>query len=266
VAERRASADQQTGAGISQLPPGSLRLNDLGFFNLETFRQDRACGVDFFSRYKVGTTLFLPSGERLDLVKYLRQQHRRPVDIAVLVGEQRLAVRLLALPLPPDLVRQRRRKLRQKASRKQQPVSERSLALAAWTIYLTSLPPERLRLEEAPILGTTRWQIECLFNLWKTSGRLDETRSQDPWRVWCEFYAKLLALLLQHWLTLVGCWQRLDRSLHRAAQLIRKSAFHLAFHLSDLLALTDALAHTCGMSKRLAHPLTFQYWLEVVDG
>lgn len=124
-------------------------------------------------------------------------------------------------------------------------------------------------MNEAPILGMTRWQIECLFQLWKSSGLLDEWRSADVWRIWCEFYAKLLALLVQPWVILVGCWQRLDRSLHRAAQLIRKHAFALALPLTDLHALTDALlrltqalAHPGGMSKRAAHPLTDQYWLE----
>ena len=206
------------------------------------------------------------------MVKYLARHARQPLDLAGLVGEQRLPCRLLAFPVPPEVVRQRRQQLRRKASRKQQPVSQRALALATWTLYLPSLPVDRLSLEEAPILGMTRWQIECLFNLWKTSGRLDQSRSHNPWRVWCEFYAKLLALLLQHWLTLVSCWQRLDRSLHRAAQLIRKYAFSLAIHFSDLAALTHtlahlarALAHTCRMSKRLAHPLTFQYWLEVAS-
>jgi hypothetical protein len=99
---------------------------------------------------------------------------------------------------------------------------------------------------------------------------LDESRSQDPHRVWCEVYAKLLALLVQHWLLLVGCWHRLERSLHRALQVLGKYAFCLLHALTDLgqLQLTlhhlaQVLAHTCRLSKRKAYPLTFQRWLEV---
>jgi hypothetical protein len=68
--------------------------------------------------------------------------------------------------------------------------------LVGWTLYVTNLPSEKLAATGAIILGNTRWQIECLFKLWKQDGQLGTRRSQDPHRVWCEFYAKLLACLL----------------------------------------------------------------------
>lgn len=261
--------DQRTGVCASSLPAGSLRLADLGFFNLERFHNDLSQQVDFFSRYKVGTRVFTCQGQALDLAALLRWQGTRPLDLPILLGAQRLPCRLLALPVSAEVKGQRRARLRQTARRKQQSVSPAALALAGWTLYVTSLPAERLALAEAPILGMTRWQIERLFKLWKSSGLLDEWRSQNPWRVWAEFYGKLLALLVQHWLLLVSAWQRLDRSLHRAAQVIRKHAFHLAATFHSRTALIPALsmvAHavlqTCGMSQRAAHPLTFQYWLK----
>jgi hypothetical protein len=263
--------DQQTAVCASGLAPGSLRLNDLGFFNLETFAADVADGVDFFSRYKVGTHLYSVTGEALDLVALLGRCKAPTVDQSVALGQRRLPVRLLAVRVSPAVAAERRRRLRYRAKRKYQPVSQTALALADWTVYITSVPVERLTVDEAPILGMTRWQIERLFALWKGSGLLDEWRSNDPWRVWVEFYGKLLALVVQHWLLLTGCWQHLDRSLHRAAQVIRKHAFHLLSHLHDAVGLRDALtrladvlATTCRMSKRKTHPLTFQYWLETV--
>jgi len=38
----------------------------------------------------------------------------------------------------------------------------------------------------------------------------------------------LIALVIQPWLILVGCWGNVDRSLTKAAQTIRKFAFPLA--------------------------------------
>jgi len=265
--------DQQTGVCASPLPAGGLRLADLGFFNLTTFADDLAQGVDFFSRYKVGTHLFTPDGEPIELHQRLPKRNRRPLDVSVLLGAARLPCRLLALPVAPTVAQERRRRLRQQARRKQQPVSERALQLADWTLYVTSLPPDKLAVTEAPILGMTRWQIERLFRLWKESGRLDAWRSQNPWRVWCELYAKLLAVLVQHWLILLGSWQHLDRSLHQAAQVVRDHAKHLLAHLPSRRALVTALTHvadvltaSCRLSKRRAHPLMFQYWLEAAHG
>jgi hypothetical protein len=255
------------------LPAGALRLNDLGFFNPETFAADQEGGVYFFSRYKVGTLVYTADGQPLELARYLRRQGQQACELNIHLGAGRLPCRLLALPVPPAQVGKRRKRLRRTARRKQQPLSARSLALAGWTLYVTNVPAERLKLEEAAVLGCTRWQIECLFKLWKSSGLLDETRSQDPLRVWCEFYAKLLALLIQHWVMVVGCWQRLDRSLHRATQVIRKRAFCLLDTLTDLPGLIRCLQHTaqvmtttCRLSKRAAQPLTFQRWLETAHG
>jgi hypothetical protein len=263
--------DQRTGITAQTLPAGALRLNDLGFFNLQTFADDSANGVYFFSRYKVGTQVYNHSGEALDLTRDLPRKRQQACDLNIQLGRQRLPCRLLALPVPEAQVAKRRQRLRDQARRKQQPVSDRALLLAGWTLYVTNLPPERLHLEEAAILGCTRWQIECLFDLWKNEGRLDESRSQDPHRVWCEFYAKLLALLIQHWVMVVGCWHRLNRSLHQAVQLIRKRAFCLLDALPDLPLLilclsrtADLLAQTCSLSKRATQPLTFQRWLEVL--
>lgn len=263
--------DQQTGVCASGLPPGSLRLNDLGFFNLDTFANDRAQGVEFFSRYKVGTQVYSADGQRLELSPVLAQRGSQPLDLPIQLGQRRLPCRLIALPVPPAQAAERRRRVRFRAQRKQRSVSPTVLALADWTLYVTSLTPDRLSVEEALILGLTRWQIERLFKLWKGSGLLDQWRSQDPWRIWCEFYAKLLALLVQHWLLIVGCWQQLDRSLHRAARLIAKQAFHLLTDLptraalvATLTRLAEVMAHTCHLSRRKKHPLTFQFWLETV--
>jgi hypothetical protein len=259
--------DQRSGITAHSLPPGALRLNDLGFFNLNTFAQDQERGVYYFSRYKIGTLVYSQEGEPLELARYLKRQ-QGACQMSIQLGAQRLPCRLIALPVPPDQVGKRRRRLQEIARRKQQPTSERTWALAGWTLYITNLPEAKLSLQEAAIVGATRWQIECLFDLWKNEGQLDETRSQDPQRVLCEFYAKLLALLFQHWLMVVGCWQRLDRSLHHATQVIRKRAFALLEALPALetfiLSLEHTLhimAHTCGRSKRKAHPLTFQLWL-----
>jgi len=263
--------DQHTGVNATALAAGSVWLGDLGFFNLETFAAYQAQGVDFFSRYKGGTSVWTAAGQPLNLADYLAHTAPHSLDCPVLLGAERLPCRLLAFPVPLTVQRQRQARLRETARRKQQPVSPLAGALSGWTIYITSLAPDQLSAHEALTLGMTRWQIECLFKLWKSSGLLDEWRSADPLRIWVEFYGKLLALLVQHWLTLVSAWQRLDRSLYRAAQVIRKHAFHLATVLRDALALEQVLMHlaqtilhTCGMSKRNAHPLTFQYWLALV--
>ena len=265
--------DQRTGPVARTLPPGGLRLNDLGFFKLATFAEDDAAGRYFFSRYKQGTLVYTAEGEPLNLGRHLQQHGPHPLDVPIWLGQSRLACRLIALPATPEQVRRRRKRLREIARKRQRPTSPQALALVGWTLYVTNIPVEQLAATEAAILGSTRWQIECLFKLWKSDGQLASSRSQDPHRVWCEFYAKLLACLVQHWMTLVGYWQRLDRSLHQATQVIRKRAFCMLDAINNLTGLIQALertvtvmTQTCGLSKRAAHPLTYQRWIEAAHG
>lgn len=263
--------DQRTAVHGQPLPPGALRLMDLGFFDLDTLAEDDTRGVYWFSRLKAGTLLYTEQGQPLDLMAFLKRQTDDQVELMVQLGAQhRLACRVFAQRVPPGVVGQRRKRLLDEARRKGRPVSPERLALVGWTLYVTNAPPTLIALTQAPVVGATRWQIEILFKVWKSEGRVDQARTADPWRFLCELYAKLLALLIQHWLLLVSGWHHPARSFHKAHQLVGKHAFHLASVLHDWEALCAALAviqHAidiaCHMNVRQTHPLTYQLWAQV---
>jgi hypothetical protein len=146
------------------------------------------------------------------------------------------------------------------------------LALATWTILVTHVPTDMLNMQEALVLARTRWQIELRFKLWKSHGQIDTSRSRKPWHVLCEVYAKLLAMVVQHWLVLVGCWRYPDRSLLKAAQTVRKHALHLASAFGKTARLTRAiatihrcLAAGCRVNQRKKAPNTCQLVLALTD-
>ena len=141
--------------------------------------------------------------------------------------------------------------------------------MAGWTVYVTNVPAARLSLAEGFVLGRARWQIELVFKLWKSGGRLDESRSAAPWRVLCEVYAKLIALVVQHWLLLLGGWDRPDRSLVRAAQTVSAHAVCLLRALDrparlreEVAAIVACLQAGCRVASRKTHPSAFQLWLD----
>jgi hypothetical protein len=131
-----------------------------------------------------------------------------------------------------------------------------------------------LGVQEAPVLMRARWQIERLFDLWKQHGRLDETRSEKPHGVLCEVYAKLLGLLIQHWLILSsGGWERADRSLMKAGRTVRRWALALAEELDKRRRLLGVirsigryLAVGCRVAKRRKEPGTAQQLLALTQG
>jgi hypothetical protein len=251
------------------LPPGAVRMGDLGFYSLKQFVEDQRCGILWFSRYKAKTLLFDEQGQTIDLLDWLHHQELDQNERTVYLGaRQHLACRLLVERVPPAVVEQRKRKLNEYARKKQTPVTAELLALAEWTLIVTNIPASLLSIPEALVLLRVRWQIELLFRLWKSLFKVDEWRSQKPWRILTELYAKLINVVILHWTFLVSLWQYPDRSLWKAALTVRRFANVLALALPDLIALNrvlsqlqDQLGSICHVNPRRTHPNTCQ-WLE----
>jgi hypothetical protein len=131
------------------------------------------------------------------------------------------------------------------------------LRLADWTILITDVPAKHLRFEEALVLLRERWQMELLYKLWKQDGQIDEWRTSNPWRVLCELSAKLIGVLIQHWVIVLFAWQDPQRSLVKLAKVVRDTSWTLM----DALACGRRLSATlrligrrmrsgCHMNKR----------------
>jgi hypothetical protein len=268
--------DRAIALASAPLPPEALRLADLGFWKLDELRELSAAGSFWLSRLQAQVAVFDAAGQRWEAGTLLATQAGEVLDLPVTLGvQQRLPARLLAQRVPPAVAEERRRRLRAEAKRRGQTVSQARLALADWLLFVTNVPPERLNVAEALVLARARWQIGVLFKLWKSHGRVDASRSAQPWRVLCELYATLIAMVLQHWTLLLGCWACPARSLAKAAQVVRTHARLLAVAVPSRRRLRAALATVraclgvgCRLNPRRAKPNTYQLLLafpEVAD-
>jgi Transposase DDE domain len=251
----------------AEVPAGALRIGDLGFWSLTTLQELRAHQAHFLSRLHVQTVVArADDGSRLDLVAWLGAQQDDQAELAVSLGvTHRVPARLLAIRVSPLVAEQRRRAIRAIARRKGQTPNRANLARADWTLLVTSVPLADLSLVEAEVLIRARWQIELLFKLWKSDGQIDAWRTHKPSRILCELYAKLIAMIIQHWLLLTGGWSRPDHSMVRSATTIRGHATCLAVTLHHPVALrrtlaviADLLAHGTGITKRRSKPCLAQ--------
>jgi hypothetical protein len=259
--------ESTTALQTDPLPAGALRVTDLGFFDLGVFAQMDANTNYFLSRLHQQTALFDQAGQRRSLLDLLG--NGLVYDLAVSLGcQQQLPARLLAVRVPPEVAAQRRRRIRAAARKHGRTPTAEVLARADWTLLVTNAPAALLAVDEAVALQRARWQLELLFKLWKEHGRIDMSRSAKPWHVLCDVFAKLLAVLVQHWVILTGCWQCPNRSLVKAAHTVRSRALELLDMLTDadllvrvLTSIHRCLAAGCRINSRKQHPNTYQLLL-----
>lgn len=206
-----------------RMPTGSLWLADLGYWTLKWLRSLAEQGVYFLLRYKAGIVLWC-EGQRLDLLEVLPQQVGARLELAVEVGANKVlkGVRLLAERVPQEVAQQREARLREYARTHGKVLNPLVLELTKWTLVVTNVPACMLSIEQAFALLRARWQVELLFKLWKEAALVDEWTGRKPARVLCEVYAKLLAMVLQHWVLLLACWDDPHRSLSGAAEVVRE--------------------------------------------
>ena len=260
--------DRHSPAQKAALPRGALRIADLGFYDLRTLADYDAQGVYFLTRVLNNALVYDEKGGRIELEQLLARCPTDEIDVPMKLGNTvRVPVRIVARRVPPEVRRQRLQRLKDTARKKQQPMSPRTKFMAGWNIYATNVPAEMLSANEGHALMRIRWQIELLFKLWKNEGRLDESRSRNRWRVLCEIYAKLIGLLIQHWILLTCCWRIPDRSLTKAASTLRPfaativSRFHSLPDICDILQLLNRiLPDGCRLNRR-AQPNSYQLLL-----
>jgi hypothetical protein len=225
------------------MAPGTLWIADLGYWTLKWLGGLSQQGVYFLMRYKPGIILW-QDHQRLDLLKVLPTVVGERLELLVQVGANQVlrGVRLLAERVPAEVADQRQQRMREYAREHGKAANPLLLELAHWTIIVTNVPASKLSIEQALALLRARWQIELLFKLWKQHALVDEWKASSPWRILCEVYAKLLAMVVQHWFVLLSCWDDPYHSLPAVAEVLREQVPTLVHGMMGHLSMTRAIA------------------------
>ncbi len=269
VIEPGKSSDAMSPIARAEAPAGSLSLFDLGYFCLERFRRLTAASAFWISRLQINTRVFDLRGRELHLLDELQQRFQageRLVDMEILLGAaHQLRCRLIAVRIPQEEVARRRQKAYEKAAKHGRVPSREYLQWQEWTIFVTNCPTERLTWKAIVVLYRTRWQIELMFKIWKShNGLLKHRPGASAKEQVATMFAKLIGVIVQHWLLISSTWNRGCRSLMKAAQTVPDWITSLAVALDDrdhlvrvLTRLASTLEHECVESRR-NHPSLFQ--------
>ncbi len=253
VVQAGRSADQSYDEHLAHLQPGSLLIQDLGFFTLGLLQQVVQQQAFFLTRMRQGIQIFLDTTptQALDVLDHLRQQGLPVADYAVQVGSQaRLAGRLIAVHLPDPLAAQRRRRVHADSVRRGRTPSQRTLSLCAWNLFFTNLPAERLSLHQLLVSYSLRWQVELIFKLWNSQAAIAQLAGFRKERILGELYAQMIGLVLTHFLVaplrFLLLEQHLEISAAKARQVLQDRISCLEQALGeDIDHLTQELGTLC---------------------
>jgi hypothetical protein len=243
------SPDGATSRQEARRGKGSLRIADLGYFNLAVFEEMSKEGEFYLSRLQNPIVLMDLQGTVVDLAKWLPQQTGCFIDQMMLVGKsQRLPSRVIAWRLPAEQAARRRQKLRHEYKSKygKEPSAER-LALCDWTILVTNVPSAMMSTEEAVILYRARWQIELLFKRWKSQGLVALLQGSTTVRQMVKVWSRLLAAVVQHWLLIATAWGNPTKSLSKVCKAIATFASRLVAALTSEVEVNEILAAICAV-------------------
>lgn len=247
-----AGRDSDAKSALMQMTPeaGSLTVRDLGYFSLDWFVRLIAVKAFFISRLQPKTMVFDGEGVPLDLLKTLEEYAGdKPFEMDVLLGrDERVPCRLIALRAPEEAVSMRRRKAYRKAQKEGRTPTAEHLAWLAYTIFITNCDCELLSWKEVVVLYRLRWQIELLFKLWKSHNLLAHDGGHDPPDMrMAKFYARLIGVIVQHWLLLTAAWTEGRHSLRKAAVVLQEQMVLILAAITNL----DQLCQTLQRLKQL---------------
>ena len=293
---QHASQSERQGAAMQQpFPEHSLRIVDTAYLTYASMRTASQTGHYWITGVKANMVFVDGQGRSWNLTEWLRSQpaQQQMVDVWVRAGQpEQVPVRLIALRLPQEVVQRRKQRANSRLegrphgkgvqqlgrrpkqqpgrqapqrSRKHHKVSASKQKQLDWLLVLTNVTTSMLSPAQVVALMRLRWQIELFWKLCKQEGQIDTWRSSKPQRILTELYAKLLGLLLEHWITLQGCWQDPRRSLFKARQVIEWTAPWLVLALREhvawqvvLAAMCETLGSNCWTDRRRKPPSTFQ--------
>ena len=289
------SSQRQGPAFEEPYPEGSLRIVDTAYLAYADMRAASQSRRFWITGVKADMLFADQQGRLWNLTEWLRNlpADEQVVEVWVRAGKrEQVPVRLIARRLPNEVIQRRKQRAKREVERRPrskgvqrcgrrpkrgagpQPrkragtrhkTSASKQRQVEWLLVLTNVESQVLSAEQVVALMRLRGPIELLWKLWKQEGKIDTWRSSKPQRILTELYAKLLGLLLEHWVTLQGCWSDPRRSLVKARQVIQWTVSWLVLAIRGEVAwevvlsgMCSSMGSNCWTDKRQHPPSTFQ--------
>jgi len=184
----------------TDIKKGDLIIRDLGYFSSEVLETIIKKEAFILSKLKTNITVYDESMNEIDFSKLYSKMIRNKqshAHIKVFIGEKRkIPVRLILNLVPEDVYQKRVRKTERENKKKGSQTSQKYKIRAHFNLMITNVPEKDLPARQVYLLYKTRWQIELIFKIWKSTIGIHKIHPMDYCRLMCLLYAKLIIILI----------------------------------------------------------------------
>lgn len=178
-----------------ELQARDLILRDRGYLTTKEIIRHFEAKADFIFRHRF-RTIYLDKITRqpIDLHKLLKL--KRSVDMEVRLNTSpETIVRIVAMPVAKEIADMRKCK----AKREFKNVSQLYLKMLDWSIFITSIKPDKADFKTLLDFYSLRWKIETIFKNWKSNLKFDKIHNVSNTQLKILLRSRFLVIvLMQH--------------------------------------------------------------------
>lgn len=196
---------------IEKLQKDDLIIQDLGYFNIETFEAIKNARAFYLSRLLSNAPVYQKDENEkfvaLDMMAYIRQLTDHRTEIPVFLKNKNnlyTETRLIIESSPEQVVNQRLRKLNKECKSRGKQPSDCQILFSTVSVYISNAPKELLASLCFRMLYAIRWQIELVFKSWKSNFSIQKMRGKRLERFKCTLYAKLIFICISSRITMLA--------------------------------------------------------------
>lgn len=239
---------------------GDLFIRDLGYCTTGYLQKIIDSKAYFLNRLAPKISVYHASdpSATIDFESCLKKmkKHRLPyLEYSVLIGRKaKIPCRLIISPVDDATYKMRLRKTQKYARSCGLNVSDGFKRRAQLSAFITNVPTEWISAPQVKSIYGLRWQIELIFKVWKSQGKINDVKQMKIHRFQCQLIGKIIWLLINwkiyRWLNKWIAKQYPEQSC--SIWKYYKYAFRLSKQLREAVTLPEKLTPLLTTLKQLA--------------
>lgn len=185
---------------VANLQKGDLDIFDLGYFHVGTLKKIEEKEAFFLSRLITSVSVFSADNKEISFKDLYAEMKKKKIvrkEISVLISaKEKMPVRLFVEIVPDTVYEERIRVRKSKKKKHNSKISDETIIRARFNLMITNIDKEIVTVDNVKELYKTRWQIELIFKIWKSTYGIDRVHKVKYNRLMCFLYAKLILLLI----------------------------------------------------------------------